>query len=164
MLRICRNLVFGSSRAAGTRAVWSRLSSSTTDSQSGTNVDLREIEPAEPTDPTLPDYVERQGEAVEVLRARLQYQSRKRGTLENGLLLSSFCTRYLNTFTDSQLVMYDRLINKPSNDWDIFNWAIGKKPTPAEFDNEVLTLLKNFAKNENKECRTTQPELAKTWQ
>jgi len=36
---------------------------------------------------TLPDYVEKQGETVEVLRARLQYQSRKRGTLENGLLL-----------------------------------------------------------------------------
>jgi succinate dehydrogenase assembly factor 2 len=60
--------------------------------------------------------------------------------------------------------MYDRLINKPSNDWDIFNWAIGKKPTPPEFDNEVLTLLKEFTKNENKECRTTQPQLAKTWQ
>jgi len=35
----------------------------------------------------VPEHVERQGETVEVLRARLQYQSRKRGTLENGLLL-----------------------------------------------------------------------------
>ena len=35
----------------------------------------------------VPEHVERHGETVEVLRARLQYQSRKRGTLENGLLL-----------------------------------------------------------------------------
>jgi len=35
----------------------------------------------------VPEHVERHGEPVEVLRARLQYQSRKRGTLENGLLL-----------------------------------------------------------------------------
>jgi len=35
----------------------------------------------------IPEHVERHGETVEVLRARLQYQSRKRGTLENGLLL-----------------------------------------------------------------------------
>jgi len=35
----------------------------------------------------VPEHVERRGEPVEVLRARLQYQSRKRGTLENGLLL-----------------------------------------------------------------------------
>ena len=39
----------------------------------------------------IPEHVERHGETVEVLRARLQYQSRKRGTLENGLLL-----RYLS--------------------------------------------------------------------
>jgi len=35
----------------------------------------------------IPAHVERHGETVEILRARLQYQSRKRGTLENGLLL-----------------------------------------------------------------------------
>jgi len=35
----------------------------------------------------VPEHVERHGETIEVLRARLQYQSRKRGTLENGLLL-----------------------------------------------------------------------------
>jgi len=38
-------------------------------------------------DVPIPEHVERHGEPVEILRARLQYQSRKRGTLENGLLL-----------------------------------------------------------------------------
>jgi len=40
-------------------------------------------------------------------------------------LHSTFCSRYLNSFTEPQLVMYDHLINKPSNEWDIFYWATG---------------------------------------
>ena len=38
-------------------------------------------------DVPLPQYEPRKNEDVEVKRARLLYQSRKRGTLENGLLL-----------------------------------------------------------------------------
>ena len=38
-------------------------------------------------DIAIPVYRARENEATEVLRARLLYQSRKRGMLENGLLL-----------------------------------------------------------------------------
>lgn len=27
--------------------------------------------------------------------------------------------------TERQLNLYDRLINEPSNDWDIYSWATG---------------------------------------
>lgn len=111
----------------------------------------------------VPEHVERHGEPVEVLRARLQYQSRKRGTLENGLLLSTFCSHHLKRFTEPQLAMYDDLINKPSDEWDIFYWATGKKPVPVEFDNEIMSLLKEFTKNTNKESRISQPPLEDTW-
>lgn len=47
--------------------------------------------------------------------------------LENGLLLSSFAHRYLQTMNEEQLSMYDRLINLPSNDWEIYYWATGKR-------------------------------------
>lgn len=90
---------------------------------------------------------------------RLIYQSRKRGMLENGLLLSTFAKKYLNDFDDEQLRLYDRLINLPSNDWDIFHWATGAKPTPPEFDNEVMDLLKKHIKNEDRQARIMQPEL-----
>jgi succinate dehydrogenase assembly factor 2 len=90
---------------------------------------------------------------------RLTYQSRKRGMLENGLLLSTFANKYLNTFDDKQLRLYDRLINLPSNDWDIFYWATGVKPTPREFDNEVMDLLKKHIQNEDRQARITQPDL-----
>ena len=42
----------------------------------------------------MPVYRARENEPVEVLRARLQYQSRKRGMLENGLVLRYFIILY----------------------------------------------------------------------
>jgi len=65
----------------------------------------------------------RDDESTAVLRRRLLYQSRKRGMLENGLLLSTFAHEHLNEMSRKQLVDYDRLINSPSNDWDLFHWV-----------------------------------------
>lgn len=39
----------------------------------------------------------------------------------------------------------------------------GKKPVPAEFDNEVMSLFKEFTKNVNKETRISQPPLQEIW-
>lgn len=36
------------------------------------------------------------------------YQSRKRGMLENDLLLSTFAAKYLEKFTNRQIEQYDR--------------------------------------------------------
>ncbi|KAL2717738.1 hypothetical protein V1478_013438 [Vespula squamosa] len=121
--------------------------------------DFGDIFHLEGHEPNIPPYVEREGENVDLKRARLIYQSRKRGMLENGLLLSTFAKKYLNNFNDSQLKLYDRLINLPSNDWDIFYWATNARPTPPEFDNEVMDLLKKHIKNENKQARIMQPDL-----
>ena len=79
--------------------------------------------------------------------------------LENGLLLSTFAKKYLESFDERQLNEYDRLINFPSNDWDIFYWATEVKPIPPEFENEVMDLLKKHIKNENREARIAQPDL-----
>ncbi|XP_011056434.1 PREDICTED: succinate dehydrogenase assembly factor 2, mitochondrial-like [Acromyrmex echinatior] len=110
-------------------------------------------------EPDIPRYVKREGENANLKRARLTYQSRKRGMLENGILLSTFANKYLNTFDDKQLRLYDQLINLPSNDWDIFYWATGVKPTPPEFDNEVMDLLKNHIQNEDRQAGIMQPDL-----
>lgn len=84
---------------------------------------------------------------------RLIYQSRKRGMLENDLLLSTFASKYLKTMSAEQVQQYDTLINKPSNDWDIYYWATNKKPTPPEYETEVMSLLKIHVQNEHKESR-----------
>ncbi|XP_014208224.1 succinate dehydrogenase assembly factor 2, mitochondrial-like [Copidosoma floridanum] len=110
-------------------------------------------------EPSIPPYIEKENENVSTKRARLLYQSRKRGMLENGLLLSTFAKKYLDNFNEEQLKLYDRLINLPSNDWDIFYWATDVKPVPQEFQNEVMDLLKKHIKNENREARIAQPSL-----
>lgn len=98
--------------------------------------------------------------------------------LENGLLLSTFAAKFLESMDTKTLQDYDRLINLPSNDWDIFYWATGKgfgtwqkkgnptcillsgvKPTPPEFDTEVMRMLKEHTNNKNREARLTQPAL-----
>ncbi|KAL1966725.1 hypothetical protein VTN77DRAFT_3922 [Rasamsonia byssochlamydoides] len=71
----------------------------------------------------------RQGEDPSTMRARLLYQSRKRGILETDLLLSTFADRYLADMTPQQMEQYDRFLDE--NDWDIYYWAT-QEPKAAE--------------------------------
>jgi succinate dehydrogenase flavin-adding protein (antitoxin of CptAB toxin-antitoxin module) len=48
-------------------------------------------------------------------------QSRKRGTLESDLLLSTFAAANLSSMDRSQLEQYDFFLDE--NDWDIYYWA-----------------------------------------
>uniref|UniRef100_A0A2K5D4Y0 Succinate dehydrogenase complex assembly factor 2 n=1 Tax=Aotus nancymaae TaxID=37293 RepID=A0A2K5D4Y0_AOTNA len=79
----------------------------------------------------LPPWQERSDESIETKRARLLYESRKRGMLENCILLSLFAKEHLQHMTEKQLNLYDRLINEPSNDWDIYYWATALSNSPA---------------------------------
>jgi len=63
----------------------------------------------------------RTGEDTATMRARLLYQSRKRGTLESDLLLSTFASENLSKMTKAQLEQYDLFMDE--NDWDIYYWA-----------------------------------------
>ncbi|XP_058058928.1 succinate dehydrogenase assembly factor 2, mitochondrial [Anopheles bellator] len=107
----------------------------------------------------IPEYKQKTNEPLQLQKSRLLYQSRKRGMLENGLLLSTFAAKYLQGMDAKQTKLYDRLINLPSNDWDIFYWATGVKATPREYDNEVMNLLKEHVKNSDREQRFMQPDL-----
>ena len=107
----------------------------------------------------IPPYEDKINEPLEEKRSRLLYQSRKRGMLENGLLLGSFASKYLDSFDEEHLVLYDRLINVPSNDWDIFKWATEQKKIPEEFNNKVMDLLKEHTLNKDRESRIVLPNL-----
>jgi succinate dehydrogenase flavin-adding protein (antitoxin of CptAB toxin-antitoxin module) len=54
-------------------------------------------------------------------------QSRKRGTLESDLLLSTFASQYLPTMTSEELTQYDLFLDE--NDWDIYYWATQREPS-----------------------------------
>ena len=57
-------------------------------------------------------------------------QSRKRGTLESDLLLSTFADVYLETMTVEQLKQYDLFLDE--NDWDIYYWATQEPNSTSE--------------------------------
>jgi hypothetical protein len=58
-------------------------------------------------------------------------QSRKRGTLESDLLLSTFADANLPSMTKQQLDEYDRFLDE--NDWDIYYWTT-QEPTPTSME------------------------------
>ncbi|CUM46248.1 Succinate dehydrogenase assembly factor 2, mitochondrial [Debaryomyces fabryi] len=96
--------------------------------------------------------IQRTGESIDVKRARLVYQSRKRGILESDLLLSRFAKKYLSQFSEEELDEYDKLLDEP--DWDIYYWATKNydvTPLPDKWkDSKILKLLQEDAKNKEK--------------
>lgn len=68
-------------------------------------------------DMTPIDPLPRPNESVEVMRARMLYQSRKRGILETDLLLSTFAQDFLPACTEQDLRDYDKLLDQA--DWDM---------------------------------------------
>ncbi|KAI0001365.1 Flavinator of succinate dehydrogenase-domain-containing protein, partial [Russula compacta] len=107
---------------------------------------------ASPADLPPPSPLPRPGEPVETTRARLVYQSRKRGTLESDLLLSTFAQEHLGTMDAEELSEFDKLMDEP--DWDIYYWATGKRTPPERWvGSKVLEKLKMHARNEAKVVR-----------
>ena len=64
--------------------------------------------PPDSLDP-FPPPIERNNENVQTLRARLVYQSRKRGTLEADLLLSTFAGEHLRHMDEVELREFDKV-------------------------------------------------------
>jgi succinate dehydrogenase assembly factor 2 len=64
---------------------------------------------ASPTDLPPPEPLPRPGESLERMRARLVYQSRKRGTLESDLLLSTFAQEHLSDMNVEELSEFDKV-------------------------------------------------------
>ena len=106
-------------------------------------------------------YDSRANEDIEKKRARLLYQSRKRGMLENGVILSSFANKFLHKLDADHLDQYDQLINLPTNDWDIFYWATKTKPTPPEFETPVMAMLREHLHSKVSNKSNDLPELAR---
>jgi len=77
----------------------------------------------------------RTGEDPSTKRARLLYQSRKRGILETDLLLSTFADGNLGKMSMEQLDVYDRFLDE--NDWDIYYWATQMPPATSAASRSV---------------------------
>ncbi|KAH7887057.1 mitochondrial protein [Phlebopus sp. FC_14] len=109
-----------------------------------------------PANTPPPEPLPRPNEKLETTRARLVYQSRKRGTLESDLLLSTFARDHLGSMSEDELKEYDKLLDEP--DWDIYYWATGNRTPPERWSkSSVLEKLKVHAKNEGKVVRRMPP-------
>jgi succinate dehydrogenase assembly factor 2 len=133
-----------------------------------------------PADLRPPTPLARPNESTDTLRARLVYQSRKRGTLESDLLLSTFAGEQLSVMDEKELKEFDKvcflmprvrdhgvhyfsafcvvlqLLDEP--DWDIYYWSTGKRTPPERWANSsVLEKLAIHARNEGKVVRSMPP-------
>ncbi|KAN0105349.1 DUF339 domain containing protein [Russula decolorans] len=105
-----------------------------------------------PANMPSPNPLPRPGESIETTRARLVYQSRKRGTLENDFLLSTFAQEHLGTMDAEELSEFDKLMDE--SDWDIYYWATEKRTQPERWTGSgLLEKLKVHARNEGKVVR-----------
>ena len=72
-------------------------------------------------------------------RKRLLFRSWHRGTREMDLLLGSFGQAHLAVFTNSELDLYEQLLEY--SDPYLYGWITGAAPVPANADNPVLQRL-----------------------
>lgn len=103
----------------------------------------------------------RPNEPTETKRARLLWQSRKRGILETCVILGKFAKEHLPTLSREELDEYDEFMNE--NDWDIYYWITATpeapKPMPERWQrSELMKKMQSVGMNKNKEIMQ-QPDL-----
>uniref|UniRef100_A0A0N5A2M8 Succinate dehydrogenase assembly factor 2, mitochondrial n=1 Tax=Parastrongyloides trichosuri TaxID=131310 RepID=A0A0N5A2M8_PARTI len=78
-------------------------------------------------------------------RARLYYQSKKRGILENDIIFGDFADDILKKLSPKQLEEYDKLINGDTNEWDLFYYVSGRKEAPKDIaETSVFPIIKKY--------------------
>jgi antitoxin CptB len=73
---------------------------------------------------------------------RLLFRANHMGMNENDILFGRFAETHLATLSSEQLDRFEALIAQ--NDMDLFNWVSGREPVPAEFDHDVMAMVKEF--------------------
>jgi antitoxin CptB len=73
---------------------------------------------------------------------KLLYRSQHRGFREADIIIGGFAQGHLEQLTPAQLDEFERLIDQ--EDQYLYAWIIGREPTPAEFEGEVMDLIRSF--------------------
>lgn len=78
-------------------------------------------------------------------RSRLLYQSKKRGILENDILLGDFAEQMLEKMNFDELMRYDEIINGKHAEWDLYYFIAGRESLPKDLkDCAVFRMLQDF--------------------
>jgi len=73
---------------------------------------------------------------------RLKFRAWHRGFREADLILGPFSDTHARSFTADQLDAFERLLDEP--DHDIYDWIVGRRSTPPQFEGEVMDMLRAF--------------------
>ena len=73
---------------------------------------------------------------------KLKLRAWRRGFREADLILGPFADKHVATFSEAELVWFERLLEVP--DHDLYGWILEREPTPAEFDGPLMNKLKAF--------------------
>ncbi|KAF9085163.1 succinate dehydrogenase assembly factor 2 [Mortierella sp. GBA35] len=139
---------------------WRSFTSKPTSTESSAPARVLDHDDARDMDPdgfqtpytNLPPLPRDPNESLETIRARLTYQSRKRGILETDLLLSTFAKEFLGKMTLEECRRLDKFMDEP--DWDIYYWVTGKKEVPERWKGDlVFEQIVKHAKNEGRVVR-----------
>jgi len=76
---------------------------------------------------------------------RIKFRAWRRGFREADLIMGPFADSYADDFDEAETVAFETLLDQA--DLDVYDWIIGRKPTPAEFDTALLERLRVFQRN-----------------
>jgi antitoxin CptB len=73
---------------------------------------------------------------------KLCFRASRRGFLEADLILGPFAVEETPRMSDAELLEFEQLLEIP--DHDLYAWIIGREPTPANLDTELMGRLRDF--------------------
>jgi antitoxin CptB len=73
---------------------------------------------------------------------KLRFRAWRRGIRETDLILGPFADNHVQHFTPEQLDRFEALLEVP--DTDLYAWIVGREPTPEAFDDEIMSMIKEF--------------------
>ncbi|MBM3487183.1 MAG: succinate dehydrogenase assembly factor 2 [Alphaproteobacteria bacterium] len=81
-------------------------------------------------------------DSLEARRKRAVFRSMRRGTRESDIVLGGFARHHLGALDPAQIDRFEALLER--NDNELLSWIGGWEKVPAEFDHDVMALLRRY--------------------
>ncbi len=81
--------------------------------------------------------------APDARRRRILFRATHRGTHETDILIGGFVGRFLDGFSEQELVELEEVMELP--DVDLADWLTGRRPIPADRDSPMLRRIEQAA-------------------
>lgn len=75
-------------------------------------------------------------------RKKLKFRAWHRGFVEADLILGPFADSHLEKMDEAALDQFELLLEQ--EDHDLYDWIIGRQPTPEPFATPVMELIRTF--------------------